>query len=86
MKLLIINPKTTVAPTEKIAGIARACAAPGTGIIAATAPFGASYISTPEESAAAIDAVLAVIAGHDGGFDGAVIASSKVGWRRLVGP
>ena len=77
MKLLIINPNTTAALTDKIAGIARGAAAPGTEIIAATAPFGASYISTQEESAVAVDAVLEVIAGHEGGFDGAVIASSS---------
>ncbi|MAF48290.1 MAG: aspartate/glutamate racemase family protein [Rhodospirillales bacterium] len=77
MKLLIVNPNTTVSLTERIAGIARRCANRDTEIIAATAPYGAAYISSPAESADAVDAVLEVLAGHEGGFDAAVIASSS---------
>ena len=86
MKLLIINPNTTAALTDKIAGIARGAAAPGTEIIAATAPFGASYISTPEESAVAVDAVLEVIAGHEGApYDPPVMRTDEVALLQFTG-
>lgn len=77
MKLLVINPNTTQSITDVIE--ARACqvAAAGTEIIAVTAPFGAAYIETKEQSATAVDAMRALIDDHRGKFDAAVICSSS---------
>lgn len=77
MRLLVINPNTTKDLTAKIAGLARRHAATGTEIIPATAPFGAAYISSAEESEVAIKAVLAVLKAEAGNFDAAMIASSS---------
>lgn len=63
-KLLIINPNTTAAVTELLAGHARALAPPGATLQALTAPFGAAYIASPEAAAVAAQAVPAAWAAH----------------------
>ncbi len=77
MKLLVINPNTTQRITEIIAARARAVAAAECEIVPVTAPFGASYLTTPEHGAEAEKAILQLLDSHAGGFDGAVICSSS---------
>ena len=62
MRLLLINPNSTEATTERIAATAKAAAAPGTQIDALTAASGIPAIETPEQSAQAEPAVLDLVA------------------------
>ena len=75
MKLLVVNPNTDDATTDRIREAARAAARPGTEIEAVTAPFGAYRIKTPALSARAGEAVVAAIAVRAGTADGAVVAA-----------
>ena len=77
MELLVINPNTTDAITEIIRRRAVAVAAPGTEINAVTAPFGADYITTPEQGAVAVDAMRQLISERRASTDAAVICSSS---------
>ena len=52
MRLLVLNPNTSVSVTEKIAAVARAAAAPGTELEFVTAPYGVPYIATRAEAIA----------------------------------
>lgn len=63
-QLLIVNPNTTVAVTELLAGHAQALAPAGARLHALTAPFGAAYIASPEAAAVAARAVPAAWATH----------------------
>ncbi|MEL6264414.1 MAG: aspartate/glutamate racemase family protein, partial [Pseudomonadota bacterium] len=74
MRLLIVNPNTTEAMTERMAGVARAAAAPGTEIIALTAPRGFPYISSRAEAQVAGVVALEMIAAAPPA-DAAVIAA-----------
>jgi Asp/Glu/hydantoin racemase len=62
--LLLINPNTSASVTELLARHAMALAPAGTTLHAATAPFGAAYISSEDSAAVAADAVAAVWAEH----------------------
>jgi allantoin racemase len=73
MKLLIINPNTTVAMTEKVTTAART-AMPGVDIMAATGRFGASYIASRASYAIASHAALDCLAQHGGGCDAVLLA------------
>jgi Asp/Glu/hydantoin racemase len=57
MRLLLINPNTTQAVTDRVAGLARA-RAPGAEIVAATAAFGAPYIASRADHAGGAHAAL----------------------------
>ncbi|MFM7780739.1 MAG: Asp/Glu/hydantoin racemase, partial [Alphaproteobacteria bacterium] len=46
MRLLMLNPNTSVGVTDLIVSAAQAVAAPGTLILPATAPRGVPYIAT----------------------------------------
>lgn len=75
MKLLVINPNTSVPMTEGIAAAARAVAAPGTQVVARCPSFGPVSIEGHFEDAfgAAGVAEQAMLAAGEG-FDAAVIA------------
>jgi allantoin racemase len=75
MKLLVINPNTSVPMTEGIAAAARAVAAPGTTVVARCPSFGPVSIEGHFEDAfgAAGVAEQAMLASAEG-FDAAVIA------------
>ena len=77
MRLLIINPNTSRGITDIIAERVRMVKADESLITAVTAPFGASYISTPEHGAEAECAVVELLDAYRGAFDAAVICSSS---------
>lgn len=75
MRILIVNPNTTVSMTEKAAKAARAVAAAGTEIVAATSPMGPISIEGHYDGALAIPGLLAELkARRTEGYDAAVIA------------
>lgn len=75
MKLLIINPNTSVSVTDKIAAVANAAAAPGTEIAFETARHGVPYIATRAEALIGGREVLEILAQREPEFDAAVIAA-----------
>jgi Asp/Glu/hydantoin racemase len=75
MKLLLVNPNITAAVTQTMAEEARRSAAPGTEIVAVTAPFGVQYVANRVEAAIAGHAVLDALAADSPGCDAAIIAA-----------
>ncbi|MDW8315192.1 MAG: aspartate/glutamate racemase family protein [Rhodovarius sp.] len=73
-RILLVNSNTTASITERIATAARAGAAPGTEVLAVTAPFGLPLIVTPADWLLAGPPTLAALAEHGAGCDAAVIA------------
>ncbi|MCD7110704.1 aspartate/glutamate racemase family protein [Rhizobium sp. DKSPLA3] len=75
MRILVVNPNTTVSMTEKAAEAARLVAATGTEIIAATAAMGPASIEGHYDGALALPGLLdAIRAGEAAGAQAAVIA------------
>jgi len=75
MRIKIINPNTSQSMTEKIAACARACARPGTDILAVSPAMGPVSIESHYDEVLAAPGVLAEIAsGENQGCDGYVIA------------
>lgn len=75
MKLLLINPNTTAAMTDKVISVARMVVAPGTELVGATGRFGAAYVATRSAYAIAAHAALDAWAEHaDGNFDAVLLA------------
>jgi len=75
MKLLLANPNTTQAVTDRIAAVARAAASPGTTIQAVTATRGVPYISSRAEAVIGAAALLDLLAAHAAGADAAIVAA-----------
>lgn len=75
MRLLLINPNTTRAVTERLGVAARRAAAPGTEITAVSADSDLPIITTAAESRAAVPAVLSALERHGAGHDAVVIAA-----------
>jgi Asp/Glu/hydantoin racemase len=75
MRVLVINPNTSVSVTEKIAAVARAAAAPGTELEFVTAPYGVPYIATRAEALIGGRIVLEVLAEREADFDAAIVAA-----------
>ena len=65
MRILLVNPNTTAAMTEKIGRAARAAAAPGTQIIAVNPPDGPVSIEGYYDAAFSVPGLLAEIAKGD---------------------
>ena len=74
MRLLVVNPNTTVAMTVAIEAEARRRARPGTEIEAVTAPWGTPSVESHVEEALAAAATIEAVAARIGSFDGVVIA------------
>ncbi|EJT05064.1 aspartate/glutamate racemase family protein [Rhizobium sp. CCGE 510] len=75
MRILIVNPNTTASMTEKAATAARAVAASGTEIIAATSRMGPVSIEGHYDGALAIPGLLTELKERQStGYDAAVIA------------
>lgn len=74
MRLLVVNPNTTVAMTDAIAAEARRRARPGTEIEAVTAPWGTPSVESHVEEALAATATVEAVAARAGTFDGVAIA------------
>jgi allantoin racemase len=75
MRILVINPNTSVGVTRAIARAAEAAAAPGDVIETMAAPFGPELIVTSEDATIAGRAVVALAERMASEFDGIVIAS-----------
>jgi allantoin racemase len=75
VNLLLANPNTTVALTERMAAVARAAAAAGTTVAASTAPRGVPYISTRAEAQIAGAVLLETLAQARAGMDGVIVAA-----------
>ena len=75
MRLLLLNPNTTTALTERLAASVRHVLPPGARIEAITAPRGFPYISSRAEAQIAGGLVLEMMAERVGTFDAAVIAA-----------
>lgn len=75
MRLLLINPNTTAAMTDKVLAVARTVVAPGTDLVGVTGRFGAAYVATRSSYAIAGHAALDAWAeADDGRFDAVVLA------------
>ncbi len=75
MRINVVNPNTSASMTATIAAAARACAAPGTEIVARTSLRGPASIEGHLDEAMAVPGVIeAIRAGEAEGCDGHVIA------------
>jgi Asp/Glu/hydantoin racemase len=74
MRLLLINPNTTQAVTERVLAVARGMAASGTELVGVTGRFGAAYIASRSAYAIAGHAALDAWADAGGGFDAVLLA------------
>jgi Asp/Glu/hydantoin racemase len=74
MRLLIINPNTTAAMTDKVVTAARLALPAATQIRAATGRFGARYIASRASFAVAGHAALDAFAEHGGDCDAVLLA------------
>jgi Asp/Glu/hydantoin racemase len=75
VKILLINPNTSKAVTERIRAAAEAAAGQGTEIIVKTATRGVPYIATRAEAAIGSAVALEMLAEHWRSADAAVIAA-----------
>jgi len=75
MKILLINPNTSVTVTERLVAAASTVAAPGTEIIPLTAARGVPYIASRAEAAIAAVIVMEMLAEHWQQADAAIIAA-----------
>jgi allantoin racemase len=74
MRLLVINPNTTEAMTDKVVAAARLALEPGLDIIAATGRFGARYVSSRASFTVAGHAALDAFAEYGQGCDAVLLA------------
>jgi Asp/Glu/hydantoin racemase len=75
VRILLLNPNTTDAVTERLAGAARAAATPGTEVVALTAPRGFPYIANRAESVIGGAIALETLAEHHTTVDAAIVAA-----------
>lgn len=75
MRLLIANPNTTQAVTDKLMASAREAAAPGTELIARTAPRGVPYIATRADAVVGAAVALEMLAETHAEVDAAIVAA-----------
>jgi allantoin racemase len=76
MRILLANPNTTSAVTDKALGEARRFAGAGTEVDGVTAAFGVAIVSTEAENVVAAHATLDLIATYGTGYDAVVVAMS----------
>ena len=74
MRLLLINPNTTQAMTDKVLAVARAGVGDGVELVGATGRFGAAYVASRAAYAIAGHAALDAWANAPGDFDAVVLA------------
>ena len=75
MRLLVYNPNTTQAVTDRMVAQARRHASASTEIVGLSAPRGVPYISKPEQSAAADPVTLEVVAREWPAYDAIIVAA-----------
>ena len=74
MRILLINPNTTAAVTDRVAEHVRRLAGPAATVVAATGRFGARYIASRAAAAIAGHAALDAFAEHGAGCDAVYLA------------
>jgi Asp/Glu/hydantoin racemase len=74
MRLLLINPNTTQAMTDKVLAVARVGAGAAVELVGATGRFGAAYVASRAAYAIAGHAALDAWANAEGDFDAVVLA------------
>jgi allantoin racemase len=75
MRVLLLNPNTTEAITDRLVAAAAAAKGADTTIIPATAPRGVPYISSRAEAQIAGAIVLDMLAERQGTYDAAIVAA-----------
>lgn len=75
MRLLLLNPNTSEAVTERMLAVARTHAAPGTEVVGVTAPRGVPYIATRAEAILGGAIAIELLADLHQTFDAAIIAA-----------
>lgn len=75
MRILLLNPNTSVGITERLAAAARKVAAPGTTVVPLTAPRGMPYISGRAEAQIGGAIALEMLAEHHSGADAVIMAA-----------
>ena len=75
MRLLLVNPNTDPAVTERMAQVARCAASRGTEVTAVSAPSGIGLIATAADTERAGEAVAELLSERQASFDAAVIAA-----------
>jgi allantoin racemase len=75
MRILLINPNTSEAITERLVRVATDAAMPGTEIVGLTAARGVPYIASRAEAQIGGAIALEMLADHHAGADAAIIAA-----------
>jgi allantoin racemase len=75
MRILLLNPNTTRAVTDRLLSVAQTAAAPGTDLIPLTAARGVPYIATRAEAQIGGAIALEMLAEHHTSVDAAIIAA-----------
>jgi allantoin racemase len=75
MRILMINPNTTEAMTQRMLGVAKSATGPATELVPLTASRGLSYIATRAEAQIGGAIALEMLAAHHAGADAAIIAA-----------
>lgn len=76
LRLLLVNPNTSVHITERLAASARTALQPGDSLTALTATSGPAVVRSAEGLAEAELSALALVAGHAAGHDGVLLGIS----------
>lgn len=75
MRILVANPNTTAAVTERMLAVGRAVAAAGTELVGVTAPRGVPYVSSRAEAQIAGAVLLETIAAEAADVDAVIVAA-----------
>jgi Asp/Glu/hydantoin racemase len=75
MRILLLNPNTSVGVTDRIHAVAKAVAAPSTEIVAMTAPRGVPYIATRAEALIGAAVALEMLAEAHAQADAVIVAA-----------
>ena len=75
MRILLLNPNTSVGVTDRMSAVARAIAAPSTEIVPLTAPRGVPYIATRAEALIGAAVALEMLAEAHDGADAVIVAA-----------
>lgn len=75
MRILLLNPNTTVAMTDRMMAVASQAAQPGTELVPATAPRGVPYIASRSEAQIGGAVVLEMLAERHRSIDAAIVAA-----------
>lgn len=75
MKILVANPNTTVAVTDRLVEVGARVAAPGTTLTGLTAPRGVPYVASRAEAQIGGAILLEMLAEHLPGHDAAIVAA-----------